>query len=230
MLAYRGEDKGELESLFSCLVRSAKKDPITGDVHGDGWGVVAYTDAGTLIHYRSALPIFEDNKANKVLELLEGKMWVIAHARLATDKSLVDAKFSHPYLETTPDELIYVAHNGSVDKEGLGRYLGIDAKYMVDSELIGKFFVKEGLDQLSLDKLKGFTRSALNVFILRVPRNSREPKLYYLNFYRQEYIEKRGIPEEYYKLYRKNNAVFSSSLAYFCGKGSQVEVGKLDEV
>ena len=229
MLAYKGEDKEELKGFLECLVKAAEKDPITGDVHGDGWGIVAYTTSGTLIHYRSSLPIFKDKKVFDLISFLEGKMWVIVHARLASQKELVDARFSHPYLETTPNELIYIAHNGSVDKELLGKEMGLDPKLMVDSELIGKFIAREGISRL--DRLKEYTKSALNLFILRIPRDkSSPPSLYYFNYYNEDYVKKKGIPSEYYKFYKKGNAVFSSSLAYFCGKDSDVAYGVIGEL
>ena len=230
MLAYKGKSKEELKNYVSCLVKAAEKDPITGDVHGDGWGIVVYSDSGTLIHYRSSLSIFSDNKLWKILDILEGQIWVIIHARLASQKELVDSKFSHPYIESTPHELLYFAHNGSVDKFSLGKYLGIDPQFMVDSELIGKFLVREGLSKESIDKLKEFTKSALNLFILRIPREKGMPQLLYVNFYNEDYVKKRGIPSEYYKLYREENVVFSSSLSYFCESGDEVMFGSLGEL
>ena len=125
MLAYVGEDREELRELLNCLIEAARNDPLNGFVHGDGWGLVAYTDNGLLLHYRSGKPIYDEGDvANKLVDMLSGRMWVIIHARRATDPILINAIFSHPYLESTPSELIYIAHNGSIDKERLGKELG----------------------------------------------------------------------------------------------------------
>ena len=120
-----GEDREELRELLNCLIEAARKDPLRRNTsHGDGWGLVAYTGNGLLLHYRSGKPIYDESEeriAREFVDMLGGKMWVIVHARRATDPVLIDAIFPHPYLESTPGELIYIAHNGSIIRERLGK-------------------------------------------------------------------------------------------------------------
>ncbi|BFH72252.1 class II glutamine amidotransferase [Sulfurisphaera javensis] len=229
MLAYVGKDKEKLKKLASCLINSAKDDPITHDVHKDGWGLVAY-NGEKLIHYRSGNPIFNESEILfNLLDPLYGEFKVIIHARLASDKSLVASFLSHPYLESNEKEIFFLAHNGSVDKQELGKYLNINPKMMVDSELVAKYISAKGIE--GVKDLKKFTRSALNLFILYIDRESRKSSLYYFNYYNVEYIKAKNIPEEYYKLYKGEDYVFSSSLAYSgCEKGNEVEFGEISEL
>ena len=229
MLAYVGKDKGKLKKLAQCMILSAKEDPITHESHKDGWGIVAY-DGEKMIYYRSVNPIFNESEVLfNLINLLNSESKVIIHARLASDKKLVSSYLSHPYMESNENFIIYVAHNGVVDKEELGKVLNIDSRLMVDSELIGKYVSIHGIEKVK--DLQTYTKSALNLFILKIDRESKEAHLYYYNYYNVNYLRKKGVPEEYYYLYRGEDYVFSSSLAYSgCEKGNKVEFGELEEL
>ncbi|MEM0092484.1 MAG: class II glutamine amidotransferase [Saccharolobus sp.] len=226
MLAYRGNDKDYLSKLATCLSKSAFKDPLSGDVHGDGWGIVGLSK-DKLIHYRSAKPIFSEvDVLQSLIKSLDGEFRVIIHARLATEKKLVSQYLSHPYLETSPKLILFLAHNGSVNKNVIGDLLKIDTSLMVDSEVLAKYLIIQGIEKLNY--LKDITESALNLFMLQIDRESKESHLYYYNFYKKDKIKR---TEEYYKLYFYKNAVFSSSLAYTgCEKEGEVKFGELGEL
>jgi len=229
MLAYVGKDKERLKKLAQCLILSAKDDPITHDVHKDGWGIVAY-DKEKMVYYRSVNPIFnESDVLFNLISLLNDDIKVIIHARLASDKNLVSSYLSHPYMESNEKSIIYFAHNGSVNKEDLGKILNINPRLMVDSELIGKYIVSHGIEKVK--ELQAYTKSALNLLILKIDRESKDAHLYYYNYYNVDYIRKKGTPEEYYYLYQGEDYVFSSSLAYSgCEKGNKVELGEIEEL
>ncbi|AKA74628.2 class II glutamine amidotransferase [Saccharolobus solfataricus] len=223
MLAYYGRDKDYLKKLANCLVRASQKDPLSDDIHGDGWGVAALT-TNKLVYYRSHLPIFEDkDNLESIIDSLDGEVKVIIHARQASDKNLVSVYYSHPYLESNHERLLFLAHNGSVDKYKLGEMIGIDPTLMVDSELVAKYLSIYGIKEV--DKLRDVTQSALNLLLLEINRKDRSSHLFYYNYYRKDKIRRK---EDYYKLYLHNGAVYSSSLAYTgCEKGEEVELGKL---
>ncbi|MBB5253766.1 class II glutamine amidotransferase [Sulfurisphaera ohwakuensis] len=227
MLAYIG-GKEKLKKLAECLITSAKDDPITHDVHSDGWGIVAFQE-DEIIYYRSVNPIFKEReKLINIIDSLKNAK-VIIHARLATDKSLIASYLSHPYIESNEKGIFFIAHNGSVDKQSLGEALGINPKLMVDSELIGKYIQKKGIEGVK-DLIK-YTKSALNLLILYLDRESRKSHLYYFNYYNKDYIRSKRIPEEYYKMYIGENYIFSSSLAYTgCDKMREAEFGELKEL
>ena len=229
MLAYVGKDKEKLKKLAQCLILSAKDDPITHESHKDGWGIVAY-NGGRVLYYRSVNPIFNESEVLfSLINLLDGEIKAIIHARLASDKNLVSSYLSHPYMESNEKSIIYFAHNGSVNKEELGKALNIDSKLMVDSELIGKYISLYGIEKVK--ELKVYTKSALNLLILKIDRENRDAHLYYYNYYNVDYVRKKGTPEEYYYLYKGDGYVFSSSLAYTgCEKGDKVKFGELEEL
>ena len=224
MLAYHGSNKAELERLVKCLIRAANKDPLRNGVkHGDGWGIVA-VDSDGIVYYRSGNPIYtEVNVLTSLLDELKGEFKVIVHARLASDKSLVSSYYSHPYMDYNDKLIIYLAHNGSVDKDKLSSSLGIDGSKMVDSELALKYISLKGLD--SVKELESYTKTALNLLLLVIRRGD-DPlsaKLYYYNYYKKD--------DEYYKLYINGNAVYSSSLAYTgCERGEEAKLSVLGEI
>lgn len=231
MIAYHGEDRTDLRSLVECLVKAAEDDPLSGSPHGDGWGIVALTQ-DRLIHYRSAYPIFDPAERSYLLKLIDsfsGEMKVVVHARKATDKRLVSSIYSHPYLETNDREVLFLAHNGSVDLS-LSKELNLNAEYVVDSELIAKFISQKGINYVS--SLKRWTRSALNLIILKIDRGSGSPvsrsHLLYYNYFLPPYNK---VTEEYYKLYSGKGFVMSSSLVKTgCKDANEVERDKVIEI
>ncbi|ACP37544.1 class II glutamine amidotransferase [Saccharolobus islandicus] len=225
MLAYHGDDKEYLKRLTNCLAKASLNDPLTNETHGDGWGIVAIA-SNNLIHYRSHFPIFKDENLEKILNLLDGEMKVIIHARQASDKRLISPYYSHPYLESTPKSILFLAHNGSVDKYKLGNVLGIDPMLMVDSELVAKYVATYSIKEI--DKLQDVTQSALNLLIMEINRIDRSSTIYFYNYYIKDKIKRK---EEYYKLYFNKGAIYSSSLAYTgCEKGEEVKFGNLGEL
>ncbi|WP_236752112.1 class II glutamine amidotransferase [Acidianus sp. HS-5] len=221
MFAYVGDSGEELTKLYETLKESAKNDVIASKfglnpVHGDGWGYVIY-DGERIYLYKSKNPIFVESL---VLPSIEGRFYAIFHARQATDKSTVSSRFSHPFYADNEDYFYFFAHNGSVDKEKLAKDLNFQGT-TIDSELALKFLIKNGLEKGIELLMREYTKSALNVLILRVSRSDGSAELYYVNYYT------RKDRSEYYKLYKSENAVFSSTLSIYGIKGNEVEEGKL---
>ncbi|AKV75320.1 glutamine amidotransferase [Metallosphaera sedula] len=226
MVAYRGSDRATLRELADCLVKAAEDDPLKGWSHPHGWGMVALTE-DKLIHHRSSRPIFEPSERSTLINLvdsLSGKMMVIIHARKASDPSLVSSMYSHPYQESNDREVIYLAHNGSVDLS-LAREVGMGIEGVVDSELVAKYISMKGI--ASVGDLIPYTKSALNLLILQIPRGVGSPlsraKLYYFNWTNSN--------DPYYDLYVGSGFVTSSSLSKVGCRTSRVaEKGKLLEI
>ncbi|MCI2414721.1 MAG: class II glutamine amidotransferase [Candidatus Aramenus sp.] len=223
MFAYVGESVEDMKLLYSLLVESARKDVIAerlglNPVHGDGWGLAIY-DGERLLHYRSSKPIFEEELPD--IEV-KGKFYAIFHARQATNKATVSARFSHPFLETNETQLVFLAHNGWVDEERLKEKLNFRPSITTDSELALKYYTKIG----DVKFLEEVTKSALNLLILKVSRESGEAELLYENYY------VRKDRPEYYDMYlwegKGGIAVMSSTLKYYGNlKVRDVEKGKL---
>ncbi|AWR98336.2 class II glutamine amidotransferase [Acidianus sulfidivorans JP7] len=227
MFAYYGNSKDRVKELFECLKKAAKEDIYYPKPHEDGWGLVLLT-RDKLIHYRDINPIYYTDAFP--LNLKDEEMMVIVHARQASDKDLVSSFYSHPYLETDDKYVYYLAHNGSVDKEEIAKELKIyNAKYLVDSELLLKYIIFNE----DYEKIKKYTKSSLNIILLKIQRDTKEASLYFMNYYNSEYIKLKNMNEKYYPMYYSDidgKAVFSSTVGFYCGENREVEKGKLIEL
>jgi glutamine amidotransferase len=231
MFAYYGQSSSKIERLFECLKKSAEKDVyFNNNSHPDGWGLVVLTK-DKIFHYRSGNPIFTENMP---LKLNDEEMIAIFHARQATDKTLVGSQFSHPYVETNENGVLFFAHNGSVDKESLSQELLINADMMVDSELALKFLLRYSNLYNGINDLKNYTKSALNLFLIQIHRE-KEAELFYLNYVK---TRSQKVSSNYYDLYvdkKDGVSVFSSTLSYYCNElgqdkakyGELTSIGKL---
>ncbi|ADL19122.1 Predicted glutamine amidotransferase [Acidilobus saccharovorans 345-15] len=239
MLGAASSSPGEVRLLVSCLARAAQRDVLRHDeVHGDGWGMAAYSREGLLVR-RSARPIFDELSNANSLQLPAGEQLVMVHARAASDSSKVGIAYSHPYEALSADgrRLYLLAHNGSVDREGLGRALGLGelSGNYVDSELALMVIAREGLSEGALELLRNYTETALDLLIMEVDRPSGAARLYAYSYWRDpgegEYYELRVISAG------STTAVVSSTVAKYCealglrhsglGPGRLVMVGEL---
>jgi len=193
MFGYCGTLETDVHALFAGLRSACANDPTLYAVapncsqHCHGWGYVIHADNG-LFHYRTSRSIYEDDI---VLPKLEGRIRAIFHGRYASNPDLAGHIFSHPFLATTPREIIYFAHNGGVSADRpLDR--------VVDSEWALEEITKAGSIASALPKLKDHTRSALNLLTLTISRDSGTPaSLQYLHFFKPKEPEKAA----YYKLF-----------------------------
>jgi len=137
------------------------------------------------------------------------------HARLASNKKLTASIFSHPYVASTKDRVIFLAHNGFVD---LGKN---SSRKVVDTEYLLNMIAKEGAES-AIAKAKGrvHKKSALNLLMLCIERNPVRASLKCLNYYRKD------SPKSYFDLYysrlKGGTAVFSSTFCRYGLKGSMV--------
>jgi predicted glutamine amidotransferase len=213
--------------LQGALISAASCDDFRNDRgrHDSGWGAVSYSGTDQK-YYRSRKPIFEDGVAPKFFsEDQKGSLASLSHARLAAPgeprHSVLD---SHPFSTHVGDELIYVAHNGWVDKNKIAERAKVkDASILNDTEVLTLLLEKVDGDSvperleaaIKEVRTKGAMIGALNLIVLSVDRND-EKKIYYHC----------GFPDKskdlYYSLYKvrdgdQNLAVMSSTVAYKAG-------------
>ncbi|MGC9105140.1 MAG: class II glutamine amidotransferase [Thermoprotei archaeon] len=182
------------------------KDP----VHGDGWGFALVNEKG-IEYYRTHRAIFRDTLTPQ----FEGYFLMIVHARQTSFEDLVSSKHSHPYHYLTPLGEYFFAHNGSVDREGLARLLGVsDPKRYVDSELAGMIIAQRGIEE-GYKLVKKYMRTSLDSLVIHLDLEKRA-RLYYYGDFDAERVKSKGLPLDYYQLYKVEGdgyeAVVSSSL------------------
>ncbi len=210
--------------LQDALISAARRDPFGGNVsHDDGWGAVWVSHA-KLNHYRSAEPIFSSPEARGFFDGGGERMVGLAHARkAATNEPIRGAYDSHPFTAHLGDDLVFVAHNGWIDKYKLGLE-GVNPSSINDTEafclLLEKRFTGgfEGTVRAALSHVYsvGANVGALNLLFLRLPRGGSAEVYYYSDY--------DGEKESYLRLYeyrvdggRSGAAIMSSTVAYMAG-------------
>jgi predicted glutamine amidotransferase len=156
-------------------------------LHDDGWGIVLGESGKITEMYKKDVPCWKDSRFVRYYEI--NPDLIIAHARRATHKNLVDLSYTHPFEK----EGWYFCHNGTVIEP--------HTKDNRDSELLLMLLlshikecnsVKEGIKN-AIKQIKDFT--ALN-FILANDKFAyvlvkyRESPLYYTMKYlkKKDYV------------------------------------------
>lgn len=191
MFGYAGKSQKDLQALYSGLKRACANDPTLQAVapgcsrHCHGWGYVIHAENG-LFHYRSARPVYDDDV---VLPELQGEIRAIFHGRYASNEKLLGHIFSHPFMASTNNEIVFLAHNGGVTPDS-------PQERAVDSEWVLEEFARNG--EASLTKIKNSTKSALNLLILKVGRGAgTHASLQYFHFFKPKEPGK----ADYYNMY-----------------------------
>jgi glutamine amidotransferase len=193
MFGYCGKLETDVRELHAGLKRACANDPTLPAVaagcsrHCHGWGYVIHADNG-LFHYRTARPIYEDDTA---LPKLEGVIRAIFHGRFASKPELAGAIFSHPFMAATDGAILFLAHNGGVEADGL-------PERKVDSEWVLEQIVHAGGVAPALPKLIDRTKSALNLLMLTIDRKTGTPAvLQYFHYFKPKEEGKAA----YYRMY-----------------------------
>ncbi len=221
MLAYVGRSNDEIAELHKAL-----KATVRAEVDGrgrkyegrcvDGWGYVLVADSG-IAYYKTAKPIIDDDHE---IPRMDGKIYAMIHARKASDATLVESRFSHPFIGNVDDATLFLCHNGLIrtDQKNLR---------MTDTEYGLTIIEKAGVEK-GVEMLKDITGTGLNLFILQMNKITGKVSLKYLNYY----ID-RG-KNEYFDLFfstlEDGKAIVSSSLQDHGIKGTLVEYGKLLDI
>jgi glutamine amidotransferase len=206
MFAYVGNSRKDLGTLYAALKKAAEYDRTVtwskDKQHRDGWGCVILTRDG-LIHYRTRTPIFDDDFR---LPAFRGRVYSIFHARKASGAK-GNPIFSQPFVAESDRKVFFLAHIGELKAH--------IPKNTVDTEHALRKIVEKGGLENALTQLKKETKTALNLLLLEIDRESRGAGIRVFNHW------KPGKEDEYYRLYRKGmgggRAVFSSTLNYGLG-------------
>jgi predicted glutamine amidotransferase len=155
--------------------------------HSDGWGCVIHADNG-LFHYRTSTSIYEDDMA---LPRMEGEIRAIFHGRAASDAELTGHIFSHPFMAAADNEVLFLAHNGSVQPDRL-------PERKVDSEWALEQIIQAGGLAQAQPKLQDSTLSSLNLLVLHLDRRKgAAATLQFLNYFKS----REPAAEAYYRMY-----------------------------
>jgi predicted glutamine amidotransferase len=188
MIAFVGDGSADLAALFAAFQKGSQNDPYVQAAlgkytcHPHGWGYAIY-DGTDLHHFRSSHPVWQEEVA---LPRMKGSpVYAIFHSRLASDETLNTPICSHPFITSTDKEVLLMAHNGGlkVEDDSAGR--------IVDSEWALSVIAKAGSMEEGLQRLKKLTRSALNLLLLRIPRDGNQsPSIHCLNFFKSNQPER----------------------------------------
>lgn len=218
MLIIIEEQAGALKSLrkqlYESLVKAAHKDPHSvrlfgedEESHRDGWGVLSAEVGGEGVErymvYRSLKPIFEDEIPWNAMERRNPGAEIL-HARAASTGMPVNMFSVHPVEAQSPKGYrIFLAHNGSMDKDGLARAVGAsetELQLYNDSYFLARFLAA-GLEDLSggeaLLRASKYTETAMNLAFLFL--SPQEQLLVVGSYYRLR--DKPRERRNYYKLY-----------------------------
>ncbi|HVM49192.1 MAG TPA: hypothetical protein VMU04_14265 [Candidatus Acidoferrum sp.] len=200
MIGFVGPWSPSLDLVFNAFRAGSQCDPYveaafpgcTGHPHG--WGFAAY-DGQSLHHYRSSLPVWQDQAP--LPDLSGQQVCALFHSRLASNPALDSPLCSHPFIASTDREVLVFAHNGGIRMDE--RLSGV----MVDSEwALGEIVRRGGLNE-ALPALQERTTSALNLIVLVIPRDKkRQATLQCLNFYKPKEQPKKG----YYAMFTADYA------------------------
>ena len=222
-------------SLQAALISAAGGDNFHPNKrqHDSGWGGVWYSE-NNQGYFRTKTPIFKDSYSSKFFETVpEVTLTGLSHARLASDDNFNRGPFdSHPFVAHVDDELVYVSHNGEIDKSRLTEYDVENGDILNDSEFFTYLLekcrgdsVKERLDEAAkMVRDNDAMKSALNLIVLTAKRTG-EKKIYYFCDYRDRDWA------QYYSMYTVKTdqgcAVMSSTVA--CKAGFTDENGTVKD-
>mgnify|MGYP001772516337 CR=1 FL=1 len=230
LLAFDVKEKLD-EEIVNAFVKAAKNDIYFKYVsHSHGWGIAAIIEKNgkyRVLYYRSIEPIYEDEMFYQLVSLLKGdRITGIVHARKAGKEFLIGLRHNHPYHLKTRTHDLYFAHNGSINRKAFSQpdYPSTDSYlfFLELSKLLENMSVESAYSQLitQLGKYSSSLNSALLTF-----NDVEGPQVYFAYYYNKERIKE---IEEYYKIYRYENYVFSSTVAYYLGrKVESVELGSV---
>jgi len=132
-ILFAAGDGRDVAPLLDALVKASENDPYKEKrgkerQHRDGWGYVLLKD-GSVRHYRSMKPVFEDTEAVESLrDELKGFVTLMVHARAASQgvKSLFNVQ---PFAFSSRHGFTFwLIHNGDLDKSRIIGLADLDEK------------------------------------------------------------------------------------------------------
>ncbi|MEL9999102.1 MAG: hypothetical protein QXG55_00280 [Thermoplasmata archaeon] len=202
--------------IYNALLLASKDDIFLKEFskntsHNNGWGMVIFSNEKE-IYLRSSRPIYNDNIDLNFFN--SSKIYSLFHARLAsTNEPKNGPDDSHPY-RIDGEETIYLAHNGHVKKEIIGKKYGINVNNKTDTEVMA--FMLSKFDGKAEERIKNMINDlhkldaveTLNLLFLVNERVNK--KIYYYSEFtsREKYLTLFKYKEN------DNVAIMSSTIAY----------------
>lgn len=213
--------KGEIDqSVVDALVRASAKDPNSSfGSHPDGWGFVVYFMNGewSRIYYTSQRPMFADPNVKTLNNLRGDEIAGIIHSRRAAKRFLLGPSHAHPYFTRAGPYDLFFAHNGSVTRSGFTEpNLPYTDSFIILMEIAKR--VTEGADPDQayakvVKDLRPWSTSLNSALLFYSEGAGLKSFVYY--YYNKEKMRER---EEYYRLYRHGDYVFSSTVNRYLGE------------
>ncbi|BFI76142.1 class II glutamine amidotransferase [Sulfurisphaera ohwakuensis] len=234
ILAFKAKGEPNFEVLKAFLSASKNDVYFKYGSHSDGWGFIALISKNgkwKVLYYKTNEPIYEDPLFFDYLSLLKGdEIYAIFHARKAGKNFLLGVRHNHPYYYRLSTHDLYFAHNGSINRKAFSEpnYPSTDS-YLFFLEIIKNYSLKNDFKTAYLETLSTLSQyaSSLNSALLTF-NNQEGPRIfvgYYYNKNRMKEIE------EYYKLYRYENYIFSSTVGYYLGKNvEELSFSSINEI
>ncbi|BCU69412.1 class II glutamine amidotransferase [Stygiolobus caldivivus] len=232
LLAFNTKERVDTD-VIRAFVDAARNDVYFRYVsHSHGWGIAAIVEKEgkqRIIYYKSVEPIYEDDMFYNIVESLKGNRIIgIVHARKAGKEFLIGLRHNHPYHLKIRSHDLYFAHNGSINRKAFEHpdYPSTDS-YLFFLELVknvenSPISIEKAYSKLILEL--GRYSSSLNSALLTF-NEVEGPEVYFAHYYNKERIKE---IEEYYRVYRYGDYVFSSTIAYYLGKKVEsVELGSV---
>ncbi|AHC50772.1 glutamine amidotransferase [Sulfolobus acidocaldarius SUSAZ] len=228
--------KGEVDhKALKALIDAARNDLFSRYLnHPHGWGISAiiYRDnKPRVLYFKSPIPIYDDPTFYDIASLLKGDRVIgMIHVRRAGKGFLLGVRHNHPYHVRTKNLDIYFAHNGSISRKAFE-----DPNYpSTDSYLFLQEIIKN-IDRNNLDVKRAYEETIIKLSEFSVTLNSillslsnEDVSLLVGHYYNKN---KMRDVEDYYKMYRYENFVFSSTVMYYYGvKGEELRQGSVIEI
>ncbi|AWR94273.1 class II glutamine amidotransferase [Acidianus brierleyi] len=217
LLAFNTRENVDIK-ILKIFSNVAEKDFLSSTLsHSDGWGISTYiyNNSWKNLFYKSKDPIYKDTFYESISGLLNGEKIIgLVHARKAGKKFLHGVTHSHPYHLKVKNYELYFAHNGSVSRKAFQNpLLPYTDSFLILLEISKE--IENGYSPLDaynivFNRLKPFSTS-LNSVLLTF-NEAEGPKIYVGYYYNKERLKE---IEEYYKLYRFKDYVFSSTLKFY---------------
>ena len=219
MVVFKGENNFGIE-LIKSLKKAAKNDIFNNFTsHKDGWGGIILDEKKELL-IKSTIPIYNENVESL---FVYSNIYGLFHARFAAPKEpIIGPIDSHPFIIHGDNEIVYIAHNGWINKKIIGEEFKINYEFKNDTEVFAQLIEKfDGNIKERIIKAIKFTNEhallgALNLLCIISKYDNKKEICYY---------SKSKENDIYIRLfkYEKNGnfAVMSSSVAF--------EMGFIDE-
>ncbi|MEM1527037.1 MAG: class II glutamine amidotransferase [Ignisphaera sp.] len=236
------EDPGYLRYISRCFRLSSLNDFVLDRyrrghrAHTHGWGYAyvysSFNELGLSL-YKTSLPITADGINMPLIPRHFDWIFMILHSRLTTEKS-IDVLNSHPYYFHQPGKIsIWLAHNGSLDKEKLAKDLNMESltKNYSDSYFLTQWLGRN-ISSMDIEDFRsiikdivnkiaelGILKSALNFVAIVLDELEKKVLGLAINYIAEDYMNL----FDYYTLYkadigRKSVAIVSSTVALYLNK------------